>query len=287
MTWPRPDIQQLGINYRRIPVLAIGRDIYCDTSLMLEKLETLFPGQGLSHPGADEKAQESSLERWSQSTLMQTAASLLPHTAPLLKDPVFLADRKKLWGIDFSPEIVKKARPNALKGLETVLKAIDEHLIDGRQWISGSNDIGMADIHVGFFFDWLAMIPGSLPEDFATGAKYFNARQYLQRYIARASVEREQFGPTATLEGAEAIQLTKKAGFVEPEGAMVDTDAGVSKGETVAVFRTDDLSGHKDVGLLLSLSAQESVIVAGAAADLRLHCPRVNFGISGGESTAE
>jgi hypothetical protein len=33
---PRPEITQLlGLGYRRIPVLAIGNDIYCETRLLL------------------------------------------------------------------------------------------------------------------------------------------------------------------------------------------------------------------------------------------------------------
>lgn len=304
ITWPRSDLQQLGINYRRIPILAIGKDIYCDTSLMLEKLEVIFPNRGLGHHGADGKAQESLLEQWSQSALMKTAGALLPSTLPLLHDPTFVADRKKLWGVDFSPEFMEKARPNAINDLGLHLKVIEGLLSDGRRWISGSDDISLADIHgklmqsitqsesmfsvladalritVGFFFDWAAMIPGALPQDFTTSTEYHNARQYLQRYIATVAAAREQAGPDATLDGAEAIQLIKESGFTEPEGSVVDTHAGISKGQKVAVFRTDDISGHKDVGALLSLSAQESVIVVGQNAELRLHCPRMNFCIT-------
>ena len=32
-----------GIGYRRIPILAIGNDVYCDTSLILPILEQHFP----------------------------------------------------------------------------------------------------------------------------------------------------------------------------------------------------------------------------------------------------
>lgn len=32
---PRPEITDLlGLNYRRIPVLAIGNDVYCDTRFL-------------------------------------------------------------------------------------------------------------------------------------------------------------------------------------------------------------------------------------------------------------
>jgi len=41
---PRPQlIDLLGLHYRRIPVLAIGRDVYCDTFLMAAKLEEKYP----------------------------------------------------------------------------------------------------------------------------------------------------------------------------------------------------------------------------------------------------
>lgn len=33
---PRKDLEALGITYRRIPVLAVGKDVYCDTSLMFD-----------------------------------------------------------------------------------------------------------------------------------------------------------------------------------------------------------------------------------------------------------
>lgn len=47
---PRPDLsERLGVGYRRIPVLAIGNDIYCDTSLIASVLERRFPASA-GHP---------------------------------------------------------------------------------------------------------------------------------------------------------------------------------------------------------------------------------------------
>ena len=65
MTLPRPELSEImGVTYRRIPILAIGRDVYTDTSLIASTLErryptsagygTLFPprkGSGLSDTG--------------------------------------------------------------------------------------------------------------------------------------------------------------------------------------------------------------------------------------------
>ena len=44
MTLPRPDLaDRLGVTYRRVPVLAIGRDVYCDSSLIAAVLERRYP----------------------------------------------------------------------------------------------------------------------------------------------------------------------------------------------------------------------------------------------------
>ena len=44
MTQPRPDLsERLGVMYRRIPVLAIGQDVYCDSSLITAVIERQFP----------------------------------------------------------------------------------------------------------------------------------------------------------------------------------------------------------------------------------------------------
>lgn len=45
---PRPLLRDnFHLTYRKIPVLAIGREIYCDTSLVIEALEHFFPeGEG-------------------------------------------------------------------------------------------------------------------------------------------------------------------------------------------------------------------------------------------------
>ena len=41
---PRPLLRHLfHLTYRKIPVLAIGSDVYCDTSLIIEAIETFFP----------------------------------------------------------------------------------------------------------------------------------------------------------------------------------------------------------------------------------------------------
>ena len=40
----------MGVNYRRSPIMTIGRDVYVDSRLMIAKLEERFPPSA-AHPG--------------------------------------------------------------------------------------------------------------------------------------------------------------------------------------------------------------------------------------------
>ena len=40
---PKPDLTPLTGGYRRIPVMQIGADIYCDTALIARELEKRYP----------------------------------------------------------------------------------------------------------------------------------------------------------------------------------------------------------------------------------------------------
>lgn len=60
---PRPDLQLLGIAYRRIPVLSIGRDVYLDTRLILQKLEVLYPPSAAHPPLSAKTGEHAAIER--------------------------------------------------------------------------------------------------------------------------------------------------------------------------------------------------------------------------------
>jgi len=43
MMAPKPELTPLTGGYRRIPVMQIGADVYCDTALIIRRLEFLHP----------------------------------------------------------------------------------------------------------------------------------------------------------------------------------------------------------------------------------------------------
>ncbi|MDI9333944.1 MAG: glutathione S-transferase family protein [Cytophagales bacterium] len=68
---PKPELQALTGGYRRVPVLQMGADIYCDTLLICEVLESLKPTPSLYPQGQTGLAR--TLAQWADGTLFGTA----------------------------------------------------------------------------------------------------------------------------------------------------------------------------------------------------------------------
>lgn len=154
ITQPRPDLAALGVSYRRIPVLSIGRDIYCDTLLILEKLEELYPpgssgykSISCTQEGGSGYALEKLFEKWTDTVVFQAAAAVIPSELDLMKDPGFQKDREELWGRSWGKEEQDRLRPKGLADLRANFDLLEATLKDGREWITGSQGPLLADIH--------------------------------------------------------------------------------------------------------------------------------------------
>lgn len=150
LTLPRPDLAELGINYRRIPLLSIGRDIYYDTRLILARLEKSFPASSaypaLSAP--QNKGLEALLEKFTvDAGIFSKAAQSLPPDLPVMKDEKFLKDREDFTGTSWTQADRVKGYPEALAHIKHAFDILEALLADGRQWIGGTEKVSLADIH--------------------------------------------------------------------------------------------------------------------------------------------
>lgn len=145
---PREDINALGVKYRRIPIMSIGRDIYCDTRLILQKLEEKFPNGTLGASQPEQKAIEKLLESWTVDGGMFTrAAQTIPSEMPLLKDPKFTKDREDYSGRSWSQQDVKDLQPEGITHVRDGFEFLEKGLLaDGRQWILKTEKPSLADI---------------------------------------------------------------------------------------------------------------------------------------------
>lgn len=163
---PRPQLESMGITYRRIPVLAVGKDIYCDTSLIVHKiLELQGPQGGLhQHPASH------AFEQWAN-WAFSTALTLAP--AQLLT-PEFVKDRETIFRMPFPRKgLIKlktltllatailarpdfaQLRPSGLGAFASIMSTIEnDFLASGYSYVGGRNEPSTADVHVAWFTQW-------------------------------------------------------------------------------------------------------------------------------------
>lgn len=147
-TMPRPDLAAINVKYRRIPVLSIGRDIYCDTALILQKLEQLYPGSQMGGKTGKDKALVRLLQKWTDLEVFPRAAECIPSDFQALQDPNFVKDREELWGRSWSKERQDRMRGEALQCMQDNFQFLETLLSDeGGKWILDSDGPSLADIN--------------------------------------------------------------------------------------------------------------------------------------------
>jgi glutathione S-transferase len=294
---PREVLQSLNIQYRRIPILAIGRDIYCDTRLIISKLEQLFPENKLSASTSDGKATEWLLQNWTiDGGPFGRTAQLIPSSAPHMSDKAWIADRKEMSGRVFTKEIVDAGRPEALAHARMYFEFMEGVLENGRIFLlgekgeNGEERASLADIHAGWLFDWIvndAYMRDALKVEGDTISEKTYPRTFAWIKRMRETVQKVQdkYGKPAECSAEETIQKILAAGFFEKDGEMDEKDPlKLRKGQVVEIWPIDSGFNHHDRGELVSIGVNEVVIASKPKVGdgvLRLHFPRTNFRIQG------
>lgn len=284
---PRPDVARLGVSYRRIPILTIGKDVYLDTRLQLLKLEAMFPSlPRLGAGDADGKAVERLLSHFIiDGGIFSKAVQLLPTDLPLLNDPAYYKDRGDFMGANLSKEAMQRARPEAVMEFTSAFSLLETTLLaDGRNWILKTDEPSLADIEAVWPLHWLSGIPGALPEDMFSPRLYPKVYAWIQRFQKAVSTAKSKLGKPKTLSGEEAAKLITTSPFHQAEGG-VDLDDPVvvalklQKGDKVTLYPADTGRSHKDVGTLVAVNQEEVVIEVEADGDtaVRVHAPRHGF----------
>ena len=160
---PRPDLRKLGVNYRRIPILVIGRDVYLDTRLIIRTLEEKFPEGRLGSDDLEKKFVERLLERYMvEGPVFTETAGLVP--AAVLKDPKFAEDRKGFLGRDWTPEELDRGRPECLLFVRNLFDLLESTILaDGREWILNTEKPSLADLQGKSFRFYRLLRVGSIP----------------------------------------------------------------------------------------------------------------------------
>lgn len=136
---PKPALTPLTGGYRRIPVLQIGADIYCDTRRILTELERRFPEPSLWPPGTGGAAEM--IAAWADRFLFADALGLVFGLQGDRFPPELHADRARFTAGQFDgwDSARMKAKLPALRDhLRLHLAWLEQLLDDGRAFLLGS-----------------------------------------------------------------------------------------------------------------------------------------------------
>ena len=293
---PRSVLDRVGIHYRRIPVLAVGRDIYCDSRCIIDHLERLYdavPKFGANEKNPYQKGIERILENWAfDGGLFMRTAQLIPKNATLALSQEWLDDRSELSGRRFDAESLAKTLPDGLAHTRIHLQIAEENLLADRDWFSGDSP-GIVDIHVGWIFDWLMrpkerMGMAAAYPDILNRTKYPKTIAWVDRMEKAFQDARQRQGAPKDLTEDETVQLIEASGWWQPAELEVDCQdpSGLKRGDNTDLIALDSAPQtgllRRDVGKLAGLTVSTAAVSVQTknGVDVRIHYQRNNVRVA-------
>jgi glutathione S-transferase len=272
---PKPLYTALTGGYRRVPVMQIGADVYCDTALIAAEIERRFPAKPIMRSGTADFTNP--LINWHDNYLFwKVARYVIGKNADAIADD-FLRDRAKMMRLDLTPE-ANRAKgiaeaPYILSQLHIVLGWLDDALA-ATGFISG-NAISYPDF---------ALVPGvwflsTRVSDAPTmiQSRFPRLADWLKRVSAAGYGAREEISGEAALAIARASTPEPQAGGASKS----DEAAGISVGDKVAI--TPESFGTEAVsGIVAAVSSQRITLNCNGpeVGNVAIHFPRLGYVIS-------
>ncbi|QJC81466.1 glutathione S-transferase family protein [Pseudomonas umsongensis] len=270
---PKPDLTALTGGYRKTPVLQVGADIYCDTSLIARRLE-----QEKALPAFFPEGQEmiaASFAAWADSVVFQHAVSLVfqPESVavrfgnmPPEAIKAFIADRAALFSggsaTRLSAEQAKHQWPTIMARLEQQLQREEGDYLFGEPSIA---DFAMA--HPLWFLKATAVT-----------SPFVDSYPAVSAWLAR--VLGFGHGAPSEMTSGQALEVARNATPVDlPDEQFADPN-GFQPGQQVVIAATD--YGVDPVAGELLFAGREELILRRKderGGWVHVHFPRFGFRI--------
>ncbi|KAK5731290.1 hypothetical protein LTR15_001229 [Elasticomyces elasticus] len=267
---PRPDLLDLGITYRRIPVLSIGKDVFCDNASFLDAMQDLLEQEGKGKALKSGKS-DRAYEAWGYRSFWVALATVPKElvTEGLGKD------RKEMFPVFARPDFAS-LRQNGLSELRSMLDTAENEFLSESQgpFIDGA-ECGMADIHAIWMIKWALHTIGVAKEP------GFDRKAFpkVHAWCDALPVHDDSVQEGQMISKDEATKQILGSEYACPKITVDSTDPlGLKVGEQVSIEMTDAKPGHHpQKGELIGLNI--SRIVLQLDNGLRLHFPRVGYAV--------
>lgn len=273
---PRPLLDPLTGGYRRVPVLQIGADVYCDTHCILPALDRLHPEPSLFRQ-ADALAKALVFDF--EHTIWLAAIGVRTHFA---EDPpaAFLRDREQDYlYVDMSKAAMAPHFERNRQLVAAHVAWLAAALIDGRPYLSGAAP-GALDL--GFFHALWLIRNGNPVERVDAALGFAPLVPWYDRIAALGHGRPEPLDAQAALDAARSADPQPVEGVLDP------VLADFALGQRVSVTPTD--FARRPVEGALVATDLEQIVIAREDAEvgrLHLHFPRAGFELQPADGSHE
>lgn len=264
---PKPDLVALTGGYRRAPVMQIGADIYCDTHLILRKLEELHPEPTL-FPNNSE-AEATVLSWWVERYVFMPALGFIANVNNDLYPPDFVAERNA-FGYVLGKAEVEPLFSRYVQQFVAHCAWLKSMLADGRPYLLGT-EVSAADLAAYPSIWFLRKWGGDETERWLPVAPLF---PWVERVAALG------YGDRTEITGAEAVDIARDSTPMTTE-LPADGDPSGLKGGTRVTVTPDDLGRDPVEGDLIGADDREVVIRRSdpRAGTVHVHFPRAGYDV--------
>lgn len=266
---PKPDLIPLTGGYRKIPVMQIGADIFCDSQIILRELERRYPNPSLS---PQNKGAPYGIGFWADRQIFQAAVAIIFGEIGDMVPEDFKKDRAAMSG-SFSSEALKAAVPMMRDQYRAHTQFLEDQLADGRPFWGGQQ-AGLADIHA-FMNPWFinSALPHRMKE---VHAEFPHVQAWYERVKALGH------GTSRDMAPKEALAVAKEATSDAKEAADPN-DPKRKPGAKVKVS-ADDYGRDPIAGEIVFSNAHEIAIKRSdpLVGEVVVHFPRAGFVVTEG-----
>ena len=262
---PKPELVALTGGYRRIPVMQIGADIYCDSQLIVRELERRFPEPTLFPQGDHGLAHANAM--WSDRTIFQAAVAIIFGGLGDKVPAAFVNDRVALSGRSFDPVAMQAAIPHMKAQMRAHVTLLSDQLADGRRFLTGDR-AGLVDAN-GYYNLWF------IRSAFPPSASLFENIPHVPEWLER--VKAIGHGERSAMSREDALNIARTSA---PMAATVASPDAELEGKPVSVA-ADDYGRDAVKGVLVG-SSEHHVSISREdpqAGKVAVHFPRIGFSV--------
>jgi glutathione S-transferase len=263
---PKPKLVPLTGGYRRIPVLQIGADVWCDTGIIIRKIDELKPEPTI-YPGGLTAAADT-MNQWADRRMFWSTTPVIFEKLAAVVPKEFIEDRSKMMqGADFGA--IARSAPDSRNQLRAFLEILDRQL--GSSTFLLGDSFSLADAAC-FHPVWFLRAE---PSSFGLAQKFPHLMRWFERIDAMG------YGEVTAMDPDEALKIAKDSTPATAENVDSRDPNQLEAGTRVSVtpddYGFDPVTGRVVVSTIHEIAIERDVPELGRIVN---HFPKIGFRIA-------